>query len=213
MTHVIRCLPIAAALMLATSPVSAAIRVGAMDLGIRVGANASTITEFLDLAEDRIYSLNAGVVGAYGVSEWVAVEVGVGYSGKGGETGGVDASANPSTFTTKLGYLAVPVRARLPLGPGPVMPYFAFGGELAFLLSAEQGFESDPGGLSDVKDDFNGFDFSSIVGIGVEIPVRRVLLVIEGGWTRGFTDVPDVAGVEGKNGTVHVVAGITWRRK
>jgi hypothetical protein len=194
----------------AAPPANAGLRYGEFDVGLRAGTAASTISGLNGIAEDRTYGPMGGLSVGYHFDEWIAVDSGVMYSEKGGEGLGADASGTPTKFVTRLDYVTIPLRVRVPMGPGPVLPYFAVGFEYSVLVAAETWFATDESDKTDAKDQFKDSDFGTAVAIGLEIPVSRIVLVVEGGWTRGLTDVAETGGLEGKNGTVQLIGGITF---
>jgi len=196
--------------ILATPAAHAGLRYGDFDLGVRGGVVASTISGLRGTAEERTYGPTVGLTAGYNFNEWIGLESGLVYTEKGGQGPGVDASGTPTKFVTRLDYITVPLRVRIPMGAGPVLPYFAVGFEYSILVAAETWFETDESDKTDAKDLFEEHDFGTAVALGLEVPVSRIILIIEGGWTRGLTNVSKVDGFDGKNGTVQVVGGIIF---
>lgn len=194
--------------ILATPAAHAGLRVGDFDLGVRGGVVASTISGLAGTADERTYGPTVGLTAGYNINEWIGLESGLVYTEKGGQAPGVDGSGTSTKFVTRLDYVTVPLRIRVPMGPGPVLPYFAVGFEYSVLVAAETWFETDESDKTDAKDLFEDHDFGTVVALGLEIPVSRVVLIVEGGWTRGLVNISKVNGLDGKNGTVQLLGGI-----
>jgi hypothetical protein len=114
----------------------------------------------------------------------------------------------------KLGYINVPLLARVEAPMSFVTFYGLAGPELNILLTAtlRDGF----GATYDKKEDFKLFDIGVMIGAGVAIgPFSWGTLTVEARYERGFTNIikdNEAEGVSFNNQTIAFLVGYEYRR-
>lgn len=105
------------------------------------------------------------------------------------------------TTKTKLGYIDVPVLARIGFMNGaPYQPSLYAGPLVAFNLSASAKVEGGGGDVAlDVKDQVKPFEFGMVVGGGIDFEVGARTYGVDVRYTKGLSNMAD----EGANGTGH----------
>lgn len=122
------------------------------DIGIKGGLNVANLKiEDFDDAE-TIMSFYAGLLAHIHVTDNIAVQPELFFSGQGAKT-----TISGTEFKTKLGYLNMPVLLQFMFGEGFRVQT---GPQVGYLLSAK----AKNGGEVDIKDDFKKVDFSWPIG-------------------------------------------------
>ncbi|NRT15298.1 opacity protein-like surface antigen [Flavobacterium sp. 28A] len=153
-------------------------------IGIKGGLNYANINGS-EIQTDAITSYHVGLVAELKLTEKFAVQPELLYS-----TQGATYKNALTEFKNELGYLAIPVLAKVYLNKTISLE---LGPQASFLLSEKNDF--------DIKDS-NTFDFSVNAGLGVKITENFFL---QGRYNLGLTDVSKDA--ETKNSVVQVSAG------
>lgn len=153
-------------------------------IGIKGGLNYANING-PEIQTDAITSFHAGLVTEIKVTDRFAVQPELLYS-----TQGATYKNALTEFKNELGYLAIPVLAKVYLNKTISLEV---GPQASFLLSEKNNV--------DIKDS-NTFDFSVNAGLGVKITENFFL---QGRYNLGLTDVSKDA--ETKNSVVQVSAG------
>ena len=188
---------IAVLLMLVASPAMAL----PWHWGVRAGLNAANFAgEFGDIVHpDLRYGLNAGLVGDAGLTRDLSLHVEGAYSSKGGKATqqSIDNAGNPAgTFdeTWTFNYVEVPVLLRGRLrGHGNAGLFAELGPSFGIAVNGR--FEPGIPGLPkrDFKKDMKPIDPDFAAGVGVEFAAGPGRLGIEARYTRGFSDLFDLA--------------------
>jgi hypothetical protein len=172
-------------------------------LGIKGGMNIANMSvDPQDLEEEN--SLRSYAIGAwYGVplNRRLTIQTEAIYSVKGDSESG-----DGYTATTRMGYIDVPVLAKIGFLHGsPARPSLFLGPSVGVNVSANSKFEGGGSDMDlDVKEDVRTFDFGLVIGGGVDFAVGEHTYGVDLRYSRGLTNV---AG-EGANGDArnHVFA-------
>jgi hypothetical protein len=170
--------------------------------GVRGGVNLSAFSgELGDLIGPRPrVAPNVSFVYEYDFVPGLAFHAEAGWSGKGGQVSseGTDQAGNPTGRITnqwRFEYLEVPllVRTRMPAA-GNVTPFLELGPSFGIKLSGR--FETHPRVIESVElgDDMKPLDVGFGAGGGIEFRAGPGRLGVEARYTRGFSDLFDVAG-------------------
>lgn len=190
-----------AAFMVAAAPVDAQVRVGA-----RVGAN------FANLSGDDADGFNSktglyvqGVVG-FPMGDFFGIETGLAYTQKGAfeEHGDHEDEID-------LTYLEIPVLFRANFSAEAFQPHLLVGPSVAFNIgctSSEGNVETDCDDDDDTE--IKGTDIGLIVGAGVDFPMGRMALTLDGFYNIGLTSIDDsVEDNDIRNEVWTIAAGIS----
>jgi hypothetical protein len=122
-------------------------------------------------------------------------------------------SADGYTASTRLGYVELPVLARISVFPdAAVQPSLFAGPAPAFNLSARSKLEGEGGEIdSDIKDQVAGFDLSLVAGGGLGFVVGGKTLGIDLRYSRGLLDVGHGLSGSAHNDAVAVLWSIGLR--
>ncbi|WP_412476386.1 porin family protein [Flavobacterium sp. TBRC 19031] len=157
---------------------------GAVEFGINVGFNNSTVSNS-DVSADTAYGFNIGGSMDYYFSDRWSIKGKLIYDQKGWDNGFIEDS-NGFDYVTdfNINYLTVPVMANWHFGRKRNW-FLEFGPYMGFLLNAE-----DVRFGTDVTDSFNSTDFGLSLGIGVKIPVSdKLKLFFEYEGQGGMSDI------------------------
>lgn len=156
-------------------------------LGIKAGLNYANLTG-TDLQLDALTSYHAGFVAEIKLLDRFSVQPELLYS-----TQGATYKSAGTEFRNELGYLAIPVLAKIYLNKTVSLE---LGPQASFLLSERNHFA-----VNDTKT----FDFSVVGGLGFKITKN---FFIQGRYGLGLTEVSTNA--QAKNSVVQVSAGILF---
>lgn len=157
---------------------------GAVEFGINVGFNNSTVSNS-DVSADTAYGFNIGGSMDYYFSDRWSIKGKLIYDQKGWDNGFIEDS-NGFDYVTdfNINYLTVPVMANWHFGRKRNW-FLEFGPYMGFLLNAE-----DVRFGTNVTDSFNSTDFGLSLGIGVKIPVSdKLKLFFEYEGQGGMSDI------------------------
>lgn len=169
--------------------------------GPRVGVNASAYSgEFADVVTPELrYFPNLGLVVQVDLARNLSFRGEAAYSVKGGGAAsqGTDPSGNPTSIerdTWRFDYLEFPllVRTRFPIPTG-VTPYLEVGPSVGIALRGRFESKNPVFPSVDFRDDMKAVDLGFGGGLGVEIPAGTSRVGIEARYTRGFSDLFDLA--------------------
>nr|NQU89815.1 PorT family protein [Bacteroidota bacterium] len=166
-----------------------------ISIGGKVGLNMAKFSGD-DKPDDQksFMGLSIGIFGNYQVNDMFSLQGELNYEKKGGavkdatETDGVE-TMKTSGFKFPLGYLNIPVLAKVTFGEGTKF-YLNLGPTFGFLLSARMKGSVEYTNTThpelnhsedlddDLKDSFKGFDFGVLVGAGAIIPVNEQISAI-----------------------------------
>jgi len=162
-----------------------------LEIGGKVGlgfVNLKTSSYFDDNAEatERLTRLQASIVAEYPLSKRFAMDLSLGYAGKGGgdfEEGDELRFGIPD-YNRKLEYIGLATLLRFYiLKDRQVLPFVQIGPGFSYLLSAKALGNK-------IDDEFlrSKFDISSNVGVGIKCKVNTKLrLELLGNWERGWS--------------------------
>jgi len=140
--------------------------------GIYAGANFASINGDADFNESST-GFNAGLMyRLISTGRLLSIWLEPGYS----QIGAKSKNTAGGSQSVKLGYLMLPIMARVQTGIGL---YGEIGVQTQVLVSAKNG-------SADIKDDVNGFDWGIPLGLGFELRNR---IGISARWFTGFTDL------------------------
>ncbi|PKH68082.1 PorT family protein [Flavobacterium sp. ALD4] len=166
---------------------STSVQAQLVKFGIKGGLNYSNYSGS-DMQFDAITSYHAGLVAEIKLVDSFSIQPELLYS-----TQGATYKNAVEEFRNELGYLAIPVMAKIYLNRAVSLE---LGPQASFLLSERNNF--------DVKD-ANTFDFAANAGLGLKITKS---FFIEGRYSLGLTDVSTNA--QTKNSVVQVSAGFLF---
>ena len=158
-------------------------------IGPTAGANFTNITGDEADSFEGMVDLFFGVVAPITIDDTFSVQPGLIYSRQGADYEDTFSDGEFSetyTGTVKLGYLNVPVLARVQVAEGLTLEA---GPQVGFLLSAKDEYDFDgESGEDDVKDLVKGVDFAACVGAGYTFPGG---LNINARYNIGLSDIID----------------------
>jgi len=203
-------------------PASAQIR-----LGVIGGLNLANVV--VEPAQDPQFSnltaFGGGVVAQIHLTENLALQLEPMYLQKGARLEGSfnDTDSDSGLIFTanvkaKLNYLEVPAMLKFTIGTSTSRPYVMAGPMLGFRLSAREMGSFSISGLEqkfdlDVKDQTQSIDFGIGFGAGVNFPVGRNSIFIQGRYALGLTNIsddPDDPESKLKTRGIQVMAGLTF---
>ena len=168
-------------------------------VGVKGGGNVSDLRieeSGTSVASDTESGFAGGLFVQAGLGEIFAIRPEVFFSQK-----GASSSDEGLFYRASLDYVEVPVLvvARMPLG-GRIRPYALAGPVLSFETGCEIEIEGLNGPVAspcesfDEEDPFltKGTDFGLSLGGGVEMMARRVVVMLDGRYTFGLTDINDI---------------------
>jgi hypothetical protein len=193
------------------APRTAAAETG-FNLGIKGGPCISNVRWSLDDGSGETFKrLTVGVLIEVNLSPRFAVQpeldlVTVGYSWW-------DLiSITPGKYEDTLQYLQVPILFKARLVPkGWIVPAVFAGPALGVLLKARYQFTELSSGLTygaDIKDLYRDFDFGVVVGVGVDIQVRNLKLLLDARYYLGLVDAYRAANISVKNAGLMITGGL-----
>ena len=158
---------------------------GAVEFGINVGYNSSTVIVSNSIFQpDAGNGVNIGLAADYFFAEEWSIKGKLIYDQKGWNNGSFENQFVSYRTNYNLNYLTIPVMANWHFGRTDNWN-LSFGPYAGFLLSAKE----TTGGI-DVKEGFNKNDFGLAFGIGVKIPVSDKLKInLEYEAQSGFSEV------------------------
>jgi len=142
----------------------------------------------------------AGVLAEFDLNEDLTLGTNILYLKKGVEA----TTADGLVFNVWAGYIEVPLYLKYSFGE-KTRPYFFIGPSVGFLAHSEVDIEVV--GLpfnGDFSTVLENMDYSIVIGAGLDIPLWKGNLLIQGRYTYGFYDIL-------KGGTVELKAGETLR--
>lgn len=160
------------------------------EYGFKAGMNVANVSaDPAELEEgDSLTGFAVGGWWGYPLTRRVSVQTEAFYSVKGDaeEAGGFQAK-------TKLGYIDVPVLAKVGFLQGNVAkPSFFAGPSVAINVAANSTLTGGDANLEqDVKDRVNLLDFGFVVGTGVEVPLAGQMVGLDVRYTKGLSNVGD----------------------
>ena len=132
-----------------------------------------------------------GLIGEFHLTDdvWLSVQPGIHPKGAGLEAE-VDDDEDPVKIgDVNLSYFAVPVLAKFVTVGGKV--YVISGLNFSFLTSANiKGVEDDAEEI-DVKDSFHSFDIAVDFGVGGQLPLGRIKIMLEARYEQGLLNIID----------------------
>lgn len=166
------------------------IKAQSIRLGIKGGVNFANQNgdDVPDVNKDAITSYHAGLVAEVKLMDRFAIQPELLYS-----TQGASYKNAGEEFKNELGYLAIPVLAKIYLSESLSLE---LGPQASFLLKDRKNF--DPG-------DANTFEFAAVGGLGLNITKN---LFVQARYGLGLTDATKNADI--KNSTIQLSAGIMF---
>jgi Outer membrane protein beta-barrel domain len=153
-----------------------------LKMGIKAGANYANFTGS-DLQTDAITSYHAGLSAQVKLGDKFSLQPELIYSTQGASYKNV-----LEEVKAELGYLSVPVLARIHLGKTFSLD---FGPQFSFLLSKEVDFDTD----------VNEFDFAAAGGLTVNVTEK---LFVQGRYIAGLTEISKNADVKNSVGQLSI---------
>lgn len=196
-----------AAVILLTAGTAGAARAQELHAGLLAGPAVSEITfdDPGDVLDPRIgatlgFYLVIGAGGPFALQSEIALsQKGVGFPDQ-------DADGNPIDATYSIGYLELPLLARISYPEWPVRPFLMAGPVAAYRATARytaDGYESVDATLDTEK-----FDLCVAGGAGIEFDADQGAIQISVRYSHGLFDVDaSDAGLAGKNRTISLVVG------
>lgn len=114
-------------------------------------------------------------------------------------------SKDDADVSYKFNYIQIPVLAKYRLGNGEKRFTIFAGPSLGLLMSAKASYEGES---VDIKDSFNGTDFSGVFGVGAEIDKFQVDVRYDLGLSNILKDAPDDFSY--KNNGVYLTLGYSF---
>ena len=218
-------IPVLALMVFATQSASAQ-----LSLGVVGGVNSSSLRLDVDQpiavplptggSEQGSFNYRTrfafGGVAEYYFSPVVGLSVQPMYLQQGGKfvfEGPVVAPLNAET-TTKLSYIDIPVMLKVQVGRTSIRPYLMSGFSLGFLTSAKS---VSGGEETNIKDSIKSTNATWIFGGGLNLPVARNTVFIEGRYRLGLKNIDEGPQVQPLSTTTELktkgflfVAGVTF---
>lgn len=181
---------------------------GAGRLGVKGGMNISNMSVDPQSLEDEnsLQSFALGIWWGFPVTRRLTIQPEALYSMKGDSE-----SAGGYTSSTHLGYIDVPVLAKIGFMHGSTArPSLILGPLLAMNISASSKFEGDDSSIDvDVKDQIRPMEFGFVIGGGVEFPVGERVFGVELRYSKGLSNFADEsANGSGRNDVLAIMGSI-----
>ncbi len=185
------------------------------ELGVRAGLNVASLNSTGNEEVSSRTTVNVGAFLTIPVSSVFGIQIVASFSEKGADRGAGGASA-----TVDIGYLQIPVLAKISLPtPGKVGVHFLVGPTFGIRTNCTS---MDEGGQSIDCDDSSGpsgdvvksTDIGVLVGAGLDISVApKTSLLVELQYEYGLSDIVDsgVNGTELKNRAFSILAGLSFK--
>ena len=213
----LRLVVFAAALLL---PATASARV--TTIGIKAGLSVATLHGSLptDGVVENGWKLGFGGGVSFGIplAGGLSLQPEVGYVAKGTSLGNIDLTDSggnvlgSAELLQTLGYLEVPVLARVSLPGGLLSPYVLAGPVLGIRVSQRIRVTGDLSYSTGVEY-FRSWDLGVGAGAGFELGRGPVRGILEGRYTRGLTAAAeDVYSADARNGDILVSVGVALHR-
>lgn len=175
------------------------------DWGVKLGANASTMSEIGDICDDNGLKagFNVGVIAKYQLNDWVALKSGIDYQVKGLKC---DLKDQDSELKDNLQYLILPVKAEFSASEKAGFKngqrlFLATGPYFGYLLNAEETIKDQTKDL----DDLNDFDFGWSFELGMEFPVlKNKALQVSLNYDMGISEISDGADTQNKSASLNL---------
>lgn len=158
-----------------------------LKIGLKAGLNYANFAD-TSIQTDAITSYHAGLVAEIKIMDKFAIQPELLYSTQGASYDNVG-----EEFKKELGYLAIPVLAKIYLGKTFSLE---LGPQASFLLSERNEFDAS---------DSNTFDFALTGGLGIKVTKN---IFLQGRYVMGLTDVSSNA--EAKNSVLQLSAGLMF---
>ncbi len=199
-----------------TMPLQAQPAVNPIYLGVRAGMNLGQASFTPDPGSGVSKGFRTGIGGGlfadFGVSSSFFVDAEVLYT-----QGGVKFSLGSAEDNIKVDEVNIPISAKykFPMEGSNVKPYVFGGGDIGFVMKAEEEQKNIPGQAdttADIKDQIESVDYGLHFGAGVEFEVSPgVNVFLDGRYGLGLKDVAKSTGVEVKPWNIGVLLGVSWR--
>ena len=153
-----------------------------------------------------------GLFADFGVSNSFFVDAEVLYA-----QGGVKFSLGSAEDNIKVDEVNIPISAKykFPMEGSNIKPYVFGGGDIGFVMKAEEEQKNIPGTAdttADIKDQIESVDYGLHFGAGVEFEVSPgVNVFLDGRYGLGLKDVAKSTSVEVKPWNIGVLLGVSWR--
>jgi hypothetical protein len=158
-----------------------------LKIGVKAGLNYANLTGS-NIQTDAITSYHAGLVAEIKLLDKFAIQPELLYT-----TQGASYNNAGTEFTNELGYIAIPVLAKIYLSKSFSLE---LGPQASFLLSEKNNFDVN---------NANTFDFAIDAGLGLKITKN---IFIQGRYVLGLTEVSSNA--ETKNSVLQLSAGLMF---
>lgn len=158
-----------------------------LQLGVKAGLNYANFSG-TEIQTDAITSYHAGLIAEVKLMDKLAIQPELLYS-----TQGASYDNAGQEFKNELGYIAIPVLAKIYLGESLSME---LGPQASFLLSEKNNFDVE---------DYNTFDFGVAGGLSYKITKS---LFIQGRYVLGLSEVSTNA--DAKNSVLQFSAGLMF---
>ncbi|MBF2710047.1 porin family protein [Flavobacterium soyangense] len=158
-----------------------------LQIGVKAGVNYANFSGS-SVQTDAITSYQGGLVAEIKLLDKFAIQPELLYT-----TQGATYKTALGDFKNRLGYIAIPVLAKIYLGKSFSLE---FGPQASFLLSEKNNFDVN---------DSNTFDFSVDAGLGLKVTKH---IFIQGRYVLGLTEVSTNA--QSKNSVLQLSAGIMF---
>ncbi|MCG6188309.1 porin family protein [Maribellus maritimus] len=173
--------------------------------GIKLGVNTSTQSDIGNVFDnDGLRTgFDAGIIGRYEASNWLAFKSGIEYKTIGAKT---DVLGEDSKLQNNLSYLALPLKAEFSASEKAGFKngqrlFFATGPYCAYLINAEQKFKGQTSDLDNLNDIDLGWSFE----LGFEFPVcKSNALQLSVNYDMGLSKIADNDDVRNKSASVNI---------
>jgi opacity protein-like surface antigen len=185
MKHVI----VLSAITLASGITGVSVRAGEVRVGPVAGVSATTVS--VDNTEpgikfDPAARLAVGVSAEFPLGKELSLVLEPTYMGKGTKLKESGSSDGGGSTDIRLNYVEIPVLMKVGLGGHGARPYLIGGPTLGLRTSAKSVVE---GSTEDIKDQVRSTDFGVAFGGGVEIPVGKARVSLEGRYHLGLQNL------------------------
>jgi Outer membrane protein beta-barrel domain len=135
-----------------------------VQIGVKAGANFTTLTDDMGYSARTLFNFNAGAFAQFPLGHFVSLQPELVYSGQGARY--VDGDGYIGS--QHLNYLNIPVLLKLKSRYGV---YVETGLQVGFLTSAK---DKDQGSSADISSQVSSADFSWVFGFGYKVPMSPV---------------------------------------